>query len=103
MNLLINTYYTLSAKLFMLMADGDITVSDTGITDIDDPLNRMATIICKLAAVGGFVWLVISLVMFGFAYGDQSPHEKKNAMKSAIGAAIIMAAGAIALFVKGDA
>lgn len=101
MHSLINTYYNISSKLIMLMADDDLNISNTGIPELDEPINRFATFISGAAAAIGFIWLVASLVMFGFAQGDQSPHEKKTAMKSAFGAVIVMSAGVIALLIAG--
>lgn len=101
MHSLINTYYSLSSRIFMLMADEDINISDTGISELDEPINRLATLIASLCTGIGFIWLVVSIVMFGFAWSEQSPHEKKTALKSAFGGAIVMFAGAIALFIAG--
>ena len=73
----------------------------TGINELDEPINKAWTVFSGLIIVFGVIWFVISLIQFGFAVGDENPHQKKSAVKNIVGALIIAAAGAIATFVLG--
>jgi hypothetical protein len=99
MKLLINTIPT---KLLMALTDDPATGPfTTGVPEIDDKLNNVVGIIGGIAAGGGFIWLIVSLIMLGLANGEQSSHEKKTAVNHIIGAVIVMSAGAIATFIAG--
>lgn len=95
MNLKTNILTKLSAITVRLAGE----ISDTGIKELDDPINRAWDIFTKLIGVGGAFVLIWGLVALGLAASDQDDHGKKSAGKKVIGGIIILAAAVIANFI----
>lgn len=70
-------------------------VSDTGVPEIDNPVNKAFTIFTGIVAVFGWGFLLYNLVRLGLAFNDQDSHSMKAAIKGIVGAIIAAAAGTI--------